>query len=97
MQAVMTSSKVVIEERKIARDELAFEFMLGALRLKDGIPTQYFEERTGLLLLEIQTEINEAIEKGLLEKNPLNLQATPFGLQFLNDLQELFLPVVTDL
>lgn len=97
IQAVMTSSKGVIEERQIARDELAFEFMLGALRLKEGVPMSYFEERTGLQILEVQTEINEAIEKGLLEPNPLTLQATPFGLQFLNDLQELFLPIVTDL
>ena len=97
MQSVFTASKGIIETRHIARDELAFEFMLGALRLKDGVPISYFEDRTGMKQLEIQTEINEAIEKGLLESDPFIFKATPFGLQFLNDLQELFLPIVTEL
>jgi hypothetical protein len=32
------------------------------------------------------------MDLGLLEKNPLRLQASPLGLQFLNNLIEIFLP-----
>jgi oxygen-independent coproporphyrinogen-3 oxidase len=56
-----------------------------------------FEQRTGLLQIDIQAELQLAIEKNLLEKDLTQLQATSHGFEFLNDLQELFLPIVTEL
>ena len=97
LESIHSSSKAVIEQRTIAKDELAFEFMLGALRLKNGVPMSMFEQRTGLLQIDIQSELQLAIEKGLLETDLTQLIATPHGFEFLNDLQELFLPIVTDL
>ncbi len=97
MQSIHSPSKAIIEQRTIAKDELAFEFMLGALRLKSGVPMSMFEQRTGLLQIDIQSELQLAIEKGLLEKDLTQLKATSHGFEFLNDLQELFLPVVTEL
>ena len=70
--------------------------MLGALRIKDGVPMSLFEQRTGLRQIDIQSDLDIAIAKGLLEPNLSQLKATPLGLQFLNDLQELFLPVATE-
>ena len=96
MQSVWSPNKAVIEQRSVAQDELAFEFMLGALRLKDGVPMSIFEQRTGLSQIDVQSELELAMSKGLLDTNLLQLKATPLGLQFLNDLQELFLPVATD-
>ena len=55
-----------------------------------------FEQRTGLRQIDIQSDLDIAIAKGLLEPNLSQLKATPLGLQFLNDLQELFLPVATE-
>jgi oxygen-independent coproporphyrinogen-3 oxidase len=92
VQKVFSPSKGLIEERTVDRDEVVFEFMLGALRLKDGVSMDLFEERTGILQLEIQDKIDEAIQVGLLESNPKRLQATRLGFQFLNNLQEIFLP-----
>jgi oxygen-independent coproporphyrinogen-3 oxidase len=97
MQSVFGNRHGVIEERVVAQDELAFEFMLGALRLKNGAPMSMFEQRTGLRQMNIQSDLDLAIEKGLLETDLKSLIATPLGFQFLNDLQELFLPVVTEL
>lgn len=97
LQSVTKPQQGVIENRVIARDELAFEFMLGALRLQEGVPMSLFEQRTGLKQVDIQTEWQLAISKGLLESNPLHLKATPLGFLFLNDLQEIFLPLVTEL
>jgi len=96
MQSVWSPNKAVIEQRSVAQDDLAFEFMLGALRLKDGVPMSIFEQRTGLSQIDVQSELELAMSKGLLDTNLLQLKATPLGLQFLNDLQELFLPVATD-
>jgi len=97
IESIQIPGKAIIEQRTIARDELAFEFMLGALRLKSGVPMSMFEQRTGLLQIDIQAELQLAIEKGLLEKDLTQLQATSHGFEFLNDLQELFLPIVTEL
>jgi len=38
----------VAQETEVARAELPFEFMLNALRLKDGFGLPAFSERTGL-------------------------------------------------
>jgi oxygen-independent coproporphyrinogen-3 oxidase len=65
--------------------------MLNALRLIDGVPSHYFADRTGVEITQILPQMNLAIEKGLLENNLQQLQATALGLQFLNDLQEIFL------
>ena len=72
--------------------DLPFEFMLNVLRLSDGVPTTHFVERTGLPLAAVNRAMLKACAKGLLDPNPAVIKATPLGLTFLNDLQEIFLP-----
>lgn len=91
LQTVYSASKGLIESREVQRDELPFEFMLNALRLIDGVPSQSFIDRTGLTLESILSKVDLAVQKGLLENQLTWLKATPHGLQFLNDLQEIFL------
>jgi oxygen-independent coproporphyrinogen-3 oxidase len=91
LKNIYSPSKALIEERIVQGSELPFEFMLNALRLVDGVPSHYFADRTGVEITQILPQMNVAIEKGLLENNLQQLQATPLGLQFLNDLQEIFL------
>src|SRR5690606_15941326 len=79
------------EERMVAVQELPFEFMLNALRLKQGVRASSFEERTGLSLASILPVMNRAVAKGLLVDDPARIQATPLGWRFLNDLQAMFL------
>ncbi|HEU4622717.1 MAG TPA: radical SAM family heme chaperone HemW [Burkholderiaceae bacterium] len=81
----------VVERSEIAADELGFEFMLNALRLRDGVAAHVFEERTGVSLSRIHREIQVATQKGLLAPDPTRLQPTALGRRFLNDLQALFL------
>jgi putative oxygen-independent coproporphyrinogen III oxidase len=76
----------------ISPEDLPFEFMLNALRLSDGVVTSSFEERTGLSLTSVNAAMAKACRKGLLDEHPARIKATPRGLLFLNDLQELFLP-----
>ncbi len=73
-------------------EDLPFEFMLNALRLKQGVPLRLFTERTGLDKQIIEAQRQLAINKGLLINNDKQLQATSLGWQFLNELIPLFLP-----
>jgi oxygen-independent coproporphyrinogen-3 oxidase len=78
-------------ERRVTASELPFEFMLNALRLVDGVPAAMFGERTGLSLSAIAAPLRRALDAGLLDPDPASLRASPRGLDFLNDLQTLFL------
>ncbi|MBC3809034.1 oxygen-independent coproporphyrinogen III oxidase-like protein [Undibacterium seohonense] len=79
------------DSREIPKDELAFEFMLNALRLNQGFDTALFFERTGLLINSIESALNLAEGRGLLLRDHVKIQPTELGRRFLNDLQQLFL------
>jgi oxygen-independent coproporphyrinogen-3 oxidase len=91
MQAIETKGNALIESREITSKDLPFEFMLNTLRLTDGVDTNTFSERTGLPLSVISKVLEVASKKGLLDENPSKLKATPLGLRYLNNLQEMFL------
>lgn len=92
MQKVMLGEHIA-ETRHLRPEELPFEFMLNALRLRKGVPTHYFAERCGVNLSIMTAMIDEAVQRGLLVDNPTRLQATEMGWRYLNDLQEIFLSV----
>ena len=81
----------VTQETEVGRPELPFEFMLNALRLKDGFKLQDFIDKTGLPFTAIQQGLDEAERKGLIERDFLRVKPTERGFDFLNDLQSLFL------
>jgi len=81
----------VAQETEVARADLPFEFMLNALRLKDGFRLQDFTEKTGLPFTAIQNGLEEAERKGLIERDLAWARPTVRGFDFLNDLQSLFL------
>lgn len=82
----------VQEEVEVERGELAFEFMLNAMRLTGGVDVNLFAERTGLALNLIERSLNNAEAKGLLYRDYKTLRPTELGQRFLNDLQQMFLP-----
>ncbi len=83
----------VASETEVARADLAFEFMLNALRLKEGFELARFRERTGLPLSAIDKALAEAERLGLLRRDLHRAAPTVRGFDFLNDLLALFLPV----
>lgn len=89
--AMLRDGSHLAENRQIGPDELPFEFMLNALRLKEGVSASSFEERTGTSLAAISRSLQSASAKGLLDSDPTRLRASPLGWRFLNDLQEMFL------
>lgn len=90
-RAMARDGSHVVEDRLVGADELPFEFMLNVLRLKEGVATTAFTERTGVSLAAIAHQLEAAEKRGLLDANPMRLRATPLGWRFLNDLQEMFL------
>lgn len=86
------AGQALAQEHEVARADLPFEFMLNALRLKEGFEVQQFFERTGLPLAVVEPALRQAEEKGLLERTPQRIRPTERGFDFLSDLQGLFLP-----
>ena len=79
-------------EQRLGADDVAFEFMLNALRLTTGFPPSLFAERSGLPLTMIEPALARAVARGLIQHTDDGILATPLGRRFLNDLISLFLP-----
>ncbi|MDB1145114.1 MAG: radical SAM family heme chaperone HemW [Alcaligenaceae bacterium] len=71
--------------------DLSFEFMLNVLRLKEGVPTELFEQYTGCTPDIMAPQLKMARQKGLLVADLTRYQASELGWSFLNDLQSCFL------
>jgi len=74
----------------LANDQIVFEFMLNALRLKQGFELNDFEQNTGLSAEVITTQCERAISEGLLQNTGERFAATDQGYLFLNDLINVF-------
>ncbi len=81
----------VTQSTEVSRQDLPFEFMLNALRLKDGFNLLDFVERTGLSMTSIQHGLQEAEQKGLIGRDLHRVWPTEKGFDFLSDLQAIFL------
>ena len=80
------------ERRFLGSEELIFEFFLNQLRLKQGVYIDDFSVRTGLLWQVVESRVQKAVEKGLLEVNGNRIITTGLGWKFVNDIQQMFLP-----
>jgi len=78
-------------ETPVALKDRPFEFMMNALRLREGFELARYTERTGLSLASIQAPLAEAEAKGLLQRDLHRAWPTDKGFDFLSDLQGLFL------
>jgi putative oxygen-independent coproporphyrinogen III oxidase len=85
------AGQALAQDEEVSRSQLPFEFMLNALRLKEGFELQQFCERTGLPLTAIEKPLQEAERKGLIERDLARVKPTQRGFDFLSDLQGLFL------
>jgi len=78
-------------ERLLTKEELPFEFMLGALRLNQGVPLLLFTQRCGLERDVLDKTRQKAEQLGLLKSDNKQLVTTTKGSLFLNDLLQLFM------
>ena len=87
-----TSSGAIAREHEVSRQDLPFEFMLNAMRLRDGVPIASFTERTGVSWSSIAPMLQQAEDRGFIARDMQRIWPTARGLDFLSDLQALFLP-----
>ncbi len=90
-QGALEQGSPVQDEYLLGKGDLAFEFMMNALRLNGGFDETLFQERTSLPLLLIRNELAEAVKRGLLSRDGQHIAPTKLGQRFLNDLLEIFL------
>jgi putative oxygen-independent coproporphyrinogen III oxidase len=90
--AAARAGNAVVQHAVVPRADLPFEFMLNALRLRQGVPLGYLTERTGLPLSAYQPALKAAEEQGLLLQDWERVWPSPRGFDYLSDLQALFLP-----
>jgi coproporphyrinogen III oxidase-like Fe-S oxidoreductase len=63
------AGNAVSNQHEVARRDLPFEYMLNALRLREGFELSRFMERTGLPLSSIANALETALARGLIERD----------------------------
>ncbi len=86
------AGQAMSNDDEVPRSQLPFEFMLNALRLREGFALADFTARTGLAVTAIAKPLAEAEARGLLERDFSRVWPSARGFDFLSDLQALFLP-----
>lgn len=76
--------------KSVTQDELITEFMMNALRLKNGVPWTYFESRTGISQSAISERVIDLQNQGLLEFCMEQLRTSDLGYRFVNSILEKF-------
>jgi len=75
----------------LAPERRPFDYMLNALRLREGFTLADFEARTGLGRERIAATLDELDRRGLLEQAHGRLRPSELGWRFLNDVMGAFL------
>jgi oxygen-independent coproporphyrinogen-3 oxidase len=92
------AGRAVSNEHEVARRDLPFEFVLNALRLREGFAVAEFCARTGLPPSAIEAAVAQAQARALVEPDAevdfmqRRVVPTERGFDFLSDLQQMFLP-----
>jgi len=81
----------ITQNEEVSREDLPFEYMLNALRLKEGFSLTDYMARTGLAMTSIQKGLANAEAKQLIARDLNKVWPTERGFDFLSDLQALFL------
>ncbi|MEG0171627.1 MAG: radical SAM family heme chaperone HemW, partial [Acinetobacter sp.] len=79
-----------VQMKRIDADELPFEFMMNALRLNDGVAAEFYTQRTGLDLSDLNKSLKELRDKKLLVADVNRIACTEQGHIFLNSVLESF-------
>lgn len=89
----INDGKVINDAHTLSEQDIIFEFMLNALRLKQGFTTQQFELHTGLSIDKINQSLQAHIEDGLLIQNENRIYCSERGYGFLDDVLQNWLPL----
>lgn len=85
------TNQSAINWQKIEPDEMPFEFMMNALRLKNGVEKQLWQERTGLTWQSIEPTLQKLQSQGLIDLSDNRVKCSEQGFLFLNRVLQEFL------
>lgn len=89
--AATSQQQRLAEQRSLTLQEIGGEFMMNALRLKEGFDSATFERHTGLPLQHIEAPLQQAEQAGFICRDGDNIKATPYGFRFLDEALLLFI------
>ena len=87
----VAQGNAVETEQYLTRSELPFEYMLNALRLREGTTRAQMQMACGLSVVDLEPALSQAQAKGLMVKDADVLRVTDLGWRFLSDVQAMFL------
>lgn len=87
--AYMKAVDPIRDKRELLDEDIPLEFALNCLRLVEGVPEQYFVERTGLTLDSLDAITHPLQQKGLMQPSP-QFACTDLGLRYLSNVLEAF-------
>ncbi len=79
------------DPKSLTPQDLPGEFMMNALRLREGVETSLYAQRTGLALADIAHCCEDLRRRGLMTEDEARLATTRHGFNFLNDVVSAFL------
>lgn len=83
----LNKDKSFVDNTRILKhQELPLEFMLNAMRLKNGVSEDLFFQTTGLLLSQVKHAVEACTQKGLLVRENKIIRPTSTGFNFLNEI-----------
>ncbi|GAB6066810.1 radical SAM family heme chaperone HemW [Methylothermus subterraneus] len=81
---------------KVQNADKPLEFLMNALRLKEGFSPSQFESRTGLPFSTLAPVLDEWMEEEFLAQNQDRIACTPLGWDFLDTLLERLVSATTE-
>ncbi len=81
---------VISSQHILGRESLPLEFMMNRLRLFEAFTPAQYEERTGCKWAQVEGAVAAAVDQQLMQQEREKISATQQGVNFLNDLLELF-------
>lgn len=89
MQTGTTQNRIQ-NQHSLTNYDLILEFMLNALRLKNGFPLELLEQQTRINIKTINDKLIQAQTSGLLKVTDTKIKPTVKGFDFLDDLVSIF-------
>lgn len=90
LQASSRTARLAVEDA-LDQEQLISEFMLNALRLREGVETSLFQQSTGLAPECMHNTWRRLQAQGLMVEGDDRLQTTELGWRFLNTVIEAFM------
>lgn len=81
-----------VEQRCLQTDDRVLEFMMNALRLNAGFPTDLFIQRTGLDIAVVRPVLDRLVARELLQSDGTRYRTTKLGRDHLDTVLAEFLP-----